>query len=207
MFLLGEPIQFDDFSAFHLSSTSHSTIVKRFIWYNLAPRAWKRYKAVITFYKNFCILMKLAPWSATHITLKKQSAHQIFQTNLPNKGLVKPDTLISYFSGLDSYHIDYYLSVQVFDDLCLTWIIKSGKTLFPSVKSTYFPITKNSFEKIISQLTRSLKNLHIDAEFKIVQAGYLCLHEITYTTSKFKKKCIFVETDAIKSDVLFFEKD
>lgn len=60
------------------------------------------------------------------------------------------------------------MPLEVFDDLRLALIIKSEKTLFLSMKSIYFLITKDIFEKIIAHFIKSLKDLKIDTAFKIV---------------------------------------
>ncbi len=68
--------------------------------------------------------------------------------------------------------------------------------LFPNVKLTCLPITKDILEKIIAQPTKLLEDLNIIIAFKII-----------YTASEFKKKSIFVETYATRSNSLFVEKD
>ncbi len=99
------------------------------------------------------------------------------------------------------------MPLEVFNTLRLAWIIKGGRTLFPSVKLTRLPITKNILEKITAQPTKSLEDWNIDAAFKIAWARFLRLGEITYMASELKKKSTFVETHATRSDILFAEGD
>ncbi len=109
--------------------------------------------------------------------------------------------------GLRSYHVDYHIPLKVFDAPWLAWIIKRDRMLFPSVKSTRFPITKDILEKITAQPTKSLEDLNIDIAFKIAWAGFLRLGEITYTASELKKKSTFVETHVTRSNISFTEGD
>ncbi len=153
------------------------------------------------------MLLNLLVWPATHMTLEKWSANRIFGSNLPKQGQIKPDTLVSYLSGLRSYYVDHHMPFEVFDAPRLAWIIKRGRTLFSSVKLTHLPIMKDIFEKITTQFTKSLEDLNIDAAFKIAWAGFLRLGEITYTASELKKKSTFVETHATRSDISFIEED
>lgn len=69
------------------------------------------------------------------------------------------------------------------------------------------PITKDIFEKITAQPTRSLEDLNIDAAFKIAWTGFLRLGEITHTVTELKKKSTFVETHTTRSDISFAEGD
>lgn len=150
------------------------------------------------------MLMRLAPWPATNQTLEEWSAHRIFGSNLLKQGQIKPDTLVSYLSGLGSHHVDHHLSLDVFDDPRLAWIIKGGRRLFPSVKSKRLPITKDILEKITAQPIMSVDDCNIDTAFKIAWAGFLRLGEITYTSAELKK-ANFVDTHATRSDVSFAE--
>ena len=150
------------------------------------------------------MLMRFTPWPTTNQTLEKWSAHRIFGSNLPKQGQIKPDTVVSYLSGPWSHHVDHHLSLDVFDDPQLAWIIKDGKRLFSSIKSKRLPITKNILEKITAQPIMSVDDCNIDTAFKISWAGFLCLGEITYTSAELKKTN-FVDTHATRSDVSFAE--
>ncbi len=99
------------------------------------------------------------------------------------------------------------MPLEVCDAPRLAWIIKGGRTLFPSVKSTRLPITKDIFKKITAQPMKSLEDLNIDAVFKIAWVGFLRLGEITYTASELKKKSTFVETHTTRSDISLAEGD
>lgn len=66
---------------------------------------------------------------------------------------------------------------------------------------------KNIFEKIITQLIKSLEELNINIKFKIVWAGFLRLGKITYMVSKLKKKFIFVEIHITRLDISFVKGD
>lgn len=201
---LAEPLQFDDPSTSYLSSTSGSTIVKRLAWYDLAPETRKGYKAARESYESFCMLMRLASWPATNQTLEEWSAHRIFGSNLPKQGQIKPDTVVSYLSGLRSHHVDHHLPLDVFDNPRLARIIKGGRRLFPSVKSKRLPITKDILKKITAQPIMSVDDYNIDTAFKIAWAGFLRLGEIIYTSAELKK-ANFVNTHATRSDVSFAE--
>lgn len=170
---LTELLEFDDPPASYLSSTSGSTIVKRLAWYGLVPETRKGYKVARESYESFCMLMRLAPWPATNQTLDEWSAHRIFGSNLPKQGQIKPDTLVSYLSGLRSHHVDHHLPLDVFDDPRLAWIIKGGRRLFPSVKSKRLPITKDILEKITAQPIMSVDDCNIYTAFKNCLGGIL----------------------------------
>lgn len=128
--------------------------------------------------------MRLAPWPATNQTLKEWSAHRMFGNNLPKQGQIEPDTLLSYLSEFRSYYVDHHLRLGVFDDPRLAWIIKGGKTLFPSIKSTRLSITRDILQKITAKPTLSVEDCNIDTVFKIAWAGFLHLGEIIYTSAE-----------------------
>lgn len=207
MFPLAEPLQFDDFPASYLLAKSGSIIVKRLAWYYLASMTCRRYQTVKQSYKGFYMLLNLPAWPATHMTLKKWSANPIFGSKLLKQGQIKPDMLVSYLSGLRSYHVDHHMPLEVFDIPRLVQIIKEGRILFPSVKSTHLPIIKNILKKIITQSIKSLEDLNINAAFKIAWAGFLRLGKITYIADKLKKNSTFMQTHTTRSDILFTEGD
>lgn len=147
------------------------------------------------------------PWPTIHVNLEEWSAYRIFGSNLLKQGQVRPNMLVFCLLGLSFYHDNYHFSVLVFNNPCLPWIIKGGRTLFASVKSTSLPIIKDILQKITSQPTKSLEDLNINAAFKIALAGFLLLGEITYIASELKKRSIFAETHATRFDISFAEGD
>lgn len=114
--------------------------------------------------------------------------------------------MVSYLSSLRSHHIDHHLLLTVFDNPRLALIIKGGRRLFPSIKTTRLPITKDILEKITLQPATSIEECTIDAAFKIAWAGFLRLGEITYTKGDLKK-ATFADIHTTRSDTSFAEGD
>lgn len=171
---LAEPLHFTEPPASYLSSTSGSTIVKRLTWNGVSAETRNGYQTVIDSYKTFCMLFNLPAWPATSHTLEKWSANWIYGSNLSKQGQIKPDTVLSYLSELQAYHIDHSLPLDAFEGPHLAWIIKRGKKLFPQVKAKRLPITKDILQKITpKQPIMSIEDHNIDAAFKISWAGFL----------------------------------
>lgn len=66
-----------------------------------------------------------------------------------------------------TYYIDKRLSLTGFDDLCIAFIIKARRRLFPNKKQNPFPITKNILEKIMENELLLIIDFNIDTTFKV----------------------------------------
>lgn len=76
--------------------------------------------------------------------------------------------------------------------------------LFLKQKAKYLLITKDILEKITDNEPIDLDELNIDTVFKMAQASFLRLAEITYTGTEFKKD-LFLKTKVSRSNVSFSE--
>ena len=68
------------------------------------------------------------------------------------------------------------------------------------------PITKDILEKITADEPVNIDELNIDTVFKVAWAGFLCLEEITYMVTEFKKAS-FPSTKVTRSDISFAESN
>lgn len=113
--------------------------------------------------------------------------YQIYRSTILKQGQIKSETMSSYDSALNSYHIDRRLSLGASETPRIVLIIKSEKRFFPKQKATYLPITKDIMEKITENNSVIFDELNIDTAFKVAWAGSLRLGEIMYTGTKLKE--------------------
>lgn len=73
----------------------------------------------------------------------------------------------SYLSILKSYYIDRYLSLKVFNTLCIPLIIKGKKIFFLKQKAKCLPIRKDILEMITKKKLINIDKLNIDIAFQI----------------------------------------
>lgn len=203
---LVESLSFDDPPASYLSFTPGSTIVKRLVWYGLAPDTRKSYAFAINSYKSFCALFNKDPWPASTTMLEEWAANRIFESTLPKQGQIKSDTVASYLSALNSYHIDRRLSLKGIDNPRMALIIKGVKRLFPSNGRNMLPITKDILEKITEDEPLTMEDLNVDTAFKVAWAGFMQRGKLTYTAAGLKKD-LFKDTKLTRSDISFAEGD
>ena len=78
---------------------------------------------------------------------------------------------MSYFSALNSYHIDQRLCLKGFDDPRMALIIKGARRLFISTKRNWLPMIKDILEKIMDSEPLSVIVSNLDTAFKIAWAG------------------------------------
>lgn len=121
---------------------------------------------------------------------------------LLKQGQVKPKIISSYLFALKSYYINHHLSLEAFDTLYITLIIKRRKRLFLKRKAICLSITKDILEKIMDYKPIDFDKFNINTAFKVVLAGFLHLDEFTYIGTELKK-ALFSKTKVIKSDVQF----
>lgn len=136
--------------------------------------------------------------------LEEWVSNRIVGSSIPKQGQIKPDTVLSYLSGLRAYHIDHHMSLEVFDAPRLAWIIKGGKRLYPSHKKNRLPVTKDILERITYKDPQTIDEVNIDTAFKVAWAGFMRLGEITYTETEVKKPS-FIQTRLTRSDISFAE--
>ena len=113
------------------------------------------------------MLRSYKSWPATIEPITEWAAQQILARGLPKQSQVKPDTVASYLSGLQLYHINHHWLVSVFEDIRLAQILQGGRSLFPKIKKARFPITKEILENITSKLPITSDDFNIDAAFKV----------------------------------------
>lgn len=73
---------------------------------------------------------------------------------------------MSYLSTLKLYHINRHFSLESFDNLLMTFIIKRRRKLFSSIKRNCLPITKDIFQKITKNKPLSVTDLNINTCFQ-----------------------------------------
>ena len=203
---LAEPLSYNDLPASYLSSIPGSTIVKRLAWYRLTPNTKKGYAAAISSYVSFCALHNKELWPASTTILEEWAATRIYGTTLPKQGQIKPQTELSYFSALKSYHIDRRLSLKSFVDPRIALIIKGKRRLFFNKKRNHLPITKDIFKKITEDEPLSVTDLNVNTALKVAWAGFMRMGELIYTAVEVKK-ATFLETGLTRSDISFAEGD
>lgn len=138
--------------------------------------------------------------------LEEWAANRIFESTLPKQGQIKSDTVASYLSALNSYHIDRRLSLKGIDNPRMALIIKGVKRLFPSKKRNRLPITKDILEKITEDEPLTMEDLNVDTAFKVAWAGFMQRGKLTYTAAGLKKD-LFKDTKLTRSDISFAEGD
>lgn len=94
------------------------------------------------------MFMKFFLQPAINQTLEKQLAYHFFDKNFLKQSPIKPDIVVSYFLGLQSYHVDHDILLIVFNNSYLVLIMKRGRRLFLNIKTKKLPITKIIFKKI-----------------------------------------------------------
>ncbi len=164
---MAEPIEFNNPPASYLSSTPGFTIVKRLVWYGLAPDIRKGYTLAINLFESFYVLQQKPAWPTTIEMLEEWVAYCIYESTLPKQDQVKPKTMSSYLSALKSYHIDRHLSLEAFDTPRITLIIKGRKRQFSKEKATRLPIITDILEKITDYEPVDLDELNINMAFKM----------------------------------------
>ncbi len=140
------------------------------------------------------------------IMLQEWAATRIYGSTLPKQGQIKSNIVMSYFSALKSYHINWHLSLEGFNNLRIALIIKEGRKLFPSTKRNHLPITKNILQNITDDEPLSVTDLNIDTASKVAWAGFMRMGKLTYMAVE-AKMATFTETGLTRSDISFVKDD
>lgn len=85
-------------------------------------------------------------------------------------------------------------------------IIEKERRLFSNKKYNYLFITKDILKKITKDKPHTNLDVNIDKSFKIDQATFIKLGELTYIVAD-RKKDMFIEISLTNSNILFIKGD
>lgn len=203
MSTLAGPLEFDAPPLEFLDSiTDLSSSAKTLLWYGLSPKTRQGYTTAISSYNLYCVMQGVKAWPASEAVLVEWVTGRVFGSSIPKQGQIKPNTLQGYLSALRSWHVDHNLPIEVFSSPRINRVLNGGRFLFPHARKERLPITKDILEKITAVTPISIKELNVDAAFKVAWAGFFRMGEITYTDAEVQST-IFVSTKLIRSDITF----
>lgn len=165
------------------NNVSGIDFVKRVVQAGLLPDMLRGYQIVIYSQKYFLRHCSLNLWPATTDQLEKQTAIHIRGFKVDKHGQIFSTILLPNLSMLQTYHIDHRIPLQPFKWSWVIFFIKYGKRSFSQRKTVRLLITKEIFPNIIRYQLTDGDKLNIDTAFKVVQASFMCISQITFTAA------------------------
>ena len=180
-----------------------------FLWHGLAPDTRTGYNSAKKSYEYYCGQFRLQAWPAQEKTLVEWiTGRGTGRSKLKYQGKVKPGTIASMLSALQSVHVDRKYSLNLFDSPWLKRVLDGIKrcqpTLTPTKKAK--PISLSTLHKLVDSCSSSLSDIHFSTACKVAFAGFLRLGEFTYSKEDLKDKRTFAHTKLTRSDITFDEQ-
>lgn len=127
-------------------------------------------------------------------------------SSLAKQGQIKPDTMASYLSALQSWHIDHKYSILPFKSPRMKLLLVGGRLFFPSTKSICLPIIKNILQILTTPPPTTFNDLNLNTAYKVAWAGFMRLGELTYIATE-KANPSFKDLYFTRSDITFSEQN